>query len=879
MIDPTSFGDWLRLKRKSFDLTREGLADRVGYSAATIRKLEAEERRPSLQLIEQLADIFNINGEERAAFHRFARGDWQAVPPKTGEIAPWRVSTYSPRSNLPAPTSSLIGREKELLAVREYLLSDEIRLLTLIGPPGIGKTRLSIEAARDALPDFRDGVFFVALAPLDDPSLIAPAIVQSLGFVENGEPVPLKRLVDGIGDKQMLLVLDNLEHIIEGIAPLVHELLTRCPLLHILTTSREALHIPGEWLFDVSVLKYPQDAATINTQTASEFSALTLFAERARAVRTEFVLDKSNIRPVASICAQLDGLPLAIELIAPRIRMMSPESLQAWLGDQSFLSADGMRAVPPRQKTLENAIEWSYNLLSADERDLFAGLSVFSGSFTLHAAETIYSRTVTRGSIADLVASLLNKSIIQRDPGASDEARYKMLVTIQQFAREQLRHRGGEAQARDWHLAYFLDLARQADKEIHGPAQVEWIRRVELEQDNFRAALDWGISSRQTELSLRLLNSLLEVWIGRYHRSEIQSRIDTLLGLPEIHSYPELYARLLNHMGLLRWHSGDFSAARAILKEAQEIWSGLGVKGAKGLAECLRLQGLVACFMQEEDPEIVRSLLAESLNLYETQGDLWGKARTYFLFGALAQRQNKYTEAFSASEKSMDLLRRLGDSWSIARVSQILGECYLKQGNHEKARLYFEQHLALDEELSFKHGIIVALENLGDLYRYQGIYEQAQHFYERSLWIGRNYDFPSYGYNLYALGMLALHREDYLSAKVFFHDYYISSRGVAELEVTSEFLTGWAAIAAATNEPERAARLSGAAVALSHTLNRPIPSFDQAEFDRHLRIARRQLGEIAFQALQSEGQAMTSTQAVDYAIGVTSDSSAHSRSL
>ena len=865
-MEPTSFGDWLRLKRKAFDLTREGLADRVGYSAATIRKLEAEERRPSVQLIERLANLFSITLEERAAFHRFARGDRQAAPPALGEIAPWRVLVLSRRSNLPAPTSSLIGREKELLVVRGYLLSDDIRLITLIGPPGIGKTRLSIEAARGVLPNFINGVFFVALAPLNDLSLIAPAIIQALGFVENGEPIPLKRLVDGIGVKQMLLVLDNLEHIIEGIAPLVHELLTRCPLLHILTTSREALHIPGEWLFDVPLLKYPQDTATINMQTASEFSALTLFAERARAVRAEFTLDQSNIRPIASICAQLEGLPLAIELIAPRIRMMSPVSLRAWLDDQFFLSTDGMRAVPSRQKTLENAIEWSYSLLSAEERDLFTGLSVFPGGFTLHAAETIYSQTATGHSISDLVASLSNKSIIQRAPEGSDESRYKMLFTIQQFAQERLRHREGEAQARNWHLAYFLDLARQADKEIHGPAQVEWIRRLELEDDNFRAALDWGMSSRQIELSLRLLNAILEVWIGRHHLSKIQSRFDTLRGLPEIHSYPELYARLLNHMGRIRWLSGDFSAARAILKEGQEIWSELGVKGAKGLAECLRIQGLVACFMEGEDPDIARSLLEKSLNLHEIQGNLWGKAFTYLLFGMLAGRQNKYTEVFPMLEKSMDLFRQLGDIWGIARVSQRLGQYYLEQENHEKARLHFEQHLTLDEELSFKQGIIVALGNLGELYRYQGVYDQAQIFYERSLWMCRTYDVGDCGYNLYALGMLALHKEDYHLAKKFFHDYYISSRGITELKAISMFLIGCAAIAAAKNEPARAARLSGAAMSLSHTINRPIPPFDQAEFDRHIHNARRQLGEVAFQALQSEGQAMTPTQAIDYAV-------------
>jgi predicted ATPase/DNA-binding XRE family transcriptional regulator len=452
MAELRSFGEWLRRKRKARDLTREGLAKRVGYSAATIRKLEAEERRPSAQIAGRLADLFNIPQEERTAFLRFARGDWQAAPSVQSEPTPWRDLPLSPRSNLTTPTTSLIGREKELAAVHEYLLRADIRLITLIGPLGIGKTRLSIEAARGALSHFLDGVFFIALAPLNDPSLIAPTIVQTLGFGEMGPQLPLKRLKAGINDKQILLVLDNLEHIIESTAPLVYELLLSCPRLQILTTSREALHIPGEWLYSVPTLAAPQDADSIQAHTISEFPALTLFAERARAVQADFALDANNIRPVASICTRVDGLPLAIELMAARMRLMSPDTLLARMNAQFVLSTDGLRAVPARQKTLDNAIEWSYNLLATEEQKLLARLSIFAGGFDLEAVEAVCAGQ-DAGEALELLAQLVNKSLVatRHEPGQG--VRYYLLETIRQYAWAKLEQWGEAGAARARHFS------------------------------------------------------------------------------------------------------------------------------------------------------------------------------------------------------------------------------------------------------------------------------------------------------------------------------------------------------------------------------------------------------------------------------------------
>ena len=291
-----SFGEWLKRKRKAFDLTREELAERIGYSAATVRKIEDEERRPSAQIVERLAEIFNIPHNERESFLRFARGDWKSAPVETNEHLPWRASAIPPRSNIPATTTSLIGRASELTFVREYLSNPDIRLVTLMGSPGIGKTRLSIEAARALLPDFRDGVFFVALALLDDPGSIPSAIIQALGYMESGDNAPEDQLKGSVGQKKMLIVLDNCEHLIEGIASTASSLLSACPRLKMLATGRESFRIAGEWLFPDPAFDIPKESSAIDLDNASDFPALMLFVERARAVRPDFRLTAIDCR-------------------------------------------------------------------------------------------------------------------------------------------------------------------------------------------------------------------------------------------------------------------------------------------------------------------------------------------------------------------------------------------------------------------------------------------------------------------------------------------------------------------------------------------------------------------------------------------------------
>jgi len=434
-----SFGDWLKRKRKSLDLTQAELAKQVGCSAAAIRKIEAEERRPSVQVVERLAEIFKIPTTERIAFLRFARGDWRSAPSRGYEEAPWRVSppalSQKTRSNLPGTFTSLIGRDKDIAAVQGFLTNPDIRLVTLIGAPGIGKTRLSIASARETLAEFSDGVFFVGLAPLDQPSLIPSAISQALGYVEKSNLSPEEHLIEGIGNKRMLFVLDNCEHLIEDIARLASSLLSACSALKILTTSREALQIPGEWLYSVPALDLPKEHSIVDVETISEFPALVLFAERARAARSDFALHAENIRAVESICSQLAGLPLAIELIAARVKTLSPEQIAARLDDRFALLISGSRVASSRQQTLRATLDWSYELLTETEGVLFRQLSFFVGGFTLDALESVALLDPNQ-SILDTLSRLVDKSLLLVEQ--QDQPRYRFLEPLRQYARDQL---------------------------------------------------------------------------------------------------------------------------------------------------------------------------------------------------------------------------------------------------------------------------------------------------------------------------------------------------------------------------------------------------------------------------------------------------------
>lgn len=709
MQEQHSFGYWLRLKRKALDLTREALADRVGCSVSTIRKLEDEERRPSPQIAQLLAEIFKIPTNERGVFLRFARGDWRSTPSSRDEEAPWRASTQTltqhPRSNLPGTFTSFIGRDKDIAAVHDYLTNPDIRLVTLIGPPGIGKTRLSIASARESLAEFSDGVFFVALAPLDQPSLIPSAISQALGYIEKNNRSPEERLIEGIADKRMLLVLDNCEHLIEDVALLASSLLSACPRLKILTTSREALRIPGEWLYSVPTMDMPKEYSIVDIETILEFPALFLFAERARAVRSDFALNAESIQAVASICAQLDGMPLAIELAAARVKTLSLEQIAARLDDRFALLTSGSRIAPSRQQTLRATLDWSNELLTETERELFRQLSVFVSGFTLDALESVVQLDSNR-SVLHVLSRLVDKSLVIVEQ--RDNVRYQLLETIRQYAGEKLQESGNAWWSHDRHLAYFLMYVEKAEPHLFSAEQRAWSNRLEIEHDNLRAALRWSLESDQAKTGLQMAGALAWFWHNNGHLREGSRWLERMLTSDHGVRGTE-QAKALRASSMISRDIGDYIRAKALADSSIKLYREIGDDQGVGLG----LIELGATLRVEGKREEAIELLQESLYLLQSTRERWGIAYAQVLLGDAWFRLGDIERAATQWEVSLRLTRELGDyslmAWSLGGLADVAR----LRGKHNRAIEMFKESLKLYRELGNKLEPPFTLEALG----------------------------------------------------------------------------------------------------------------------------------------------------------------------
>jgi predicted ATPase/DNA-binding XRE family transcriptional regulator len=819
-LSEASFGEWLKRQRNAAGLTQKQLAHQVGCAAITLRKIEANERRPSVQIAEQLADIFKIPEKERKQFLEFARGDWTSQPAETKQDSPWQEA----RSNLPAPVTSLIGRGKEITDIHDYLLREDIRLVTLLGPPGIGKTRLSIEAAREALTDFPDGVYFVPLAPLHNPSLIAPAITQALGYIGTKDHSPEEQLRLGVGGKHILIVLDNCEHLIEDVATLASDLLSACPRLKVIASSREVLRLPGEWLFPVPPLDTPKEGLAVDDIPA--YPSLMLFTERARSVSPQFAVTDENLGSILAVCAKLDGLPLAIELIAARIRSMTPQALLEKLNEQFILSANGPRAAPTRQKTLGDAIGWSYNLLSPVEQKLFAYLSVFSGGFTLDMAEAIFTGAFTQESVSDLVLSLFDKSLLQRTSGENKEMRYAMLATIQEFARERLREMGAETKAYNWHLAYFSELAGQARPHLRSTDQAMWLDRLDAEHDNIRAALSWAQASNSIVIGLYLATDLEMFWIYRAYLREPCLALENLLAASPPIDPIQAFARGHLVAGTLQMFLENYAVAHAHAKESERLCLQLGPTYKAGLADA---RNLVVYTGKEfmGDPVRSRRVHEDNLKLFQEAGERWMVAHTLFNIGSTFRKSEDFTSARQAFEQSLALFRKCGDYFRVAHLNVFLAGVAITEGQHAEARLRLEEVISFRRQVQFNIQMEV---------------------------------------DLYMLGLVALREGDYPSAKAWFSECLLFVQQIGVDRQLAECLIYLAGMAGTEKRFERAAKIAGAVEMQIEARQFPLGINDRAELKRLIDILHEELGHANFEAAVAKGRSMTMEQAIAYAL-------------
>src|SRR5215204_5173059 len=515
------------------------------------------------------------------------------APELPSEFPPLRtLDTY--RNNLPLQPTPLVGREKEVSEVCVLMGGDETRLLTLTGPGGIGKTRLALQAAADLLDDFSDGTFFVSLATLREAELLLPAVAETLGVRETGEQPLDETLNDYLSERRLLLLVDNFEQVL-GAAPAVTQLLAGAPGMKVLATSRAPLGLYGEHEFPVPPLSMPDLKSPPPLESLTQYEAVGLFLERAQAVKPDFKVTNESAPAVAEICVRLDGLPLAIELAAARIKMLPPKAMLKRLGSRLKLLTGGARDLPERQRTLRATIEWSHALLDEGEQVLFGRLAVFSGGRTLEAIEAICDAEGDLPvEVFDGVSSLLDKSLLRQEEGPNGEPRFVMLETVHEFAREKLGESAEAEEIRRAHAQYFLTLAEEAHPELKGPDQLEWLERLEAEQDNMRAALSWALERKVAEVALRLGGALGWFWSVRGYHSEGRRWLEEALALDGRGS-PEVRAMALAGAAVLAEEQGDLDRAQEACQEGLELLAHEGREASEAKLNLLECLGWVAC--------------------------------------------------------------------------------------------------------------------------------------------------------------------------------------------------------------------------------------------------------------------------------------------
>ncbi len=824
--DPKTAVHWLR-RLVSADPRRESASGALMAALA-----EGGDRAAVTQVYQDLRRLLrqDLNTEpspETRALYRHLTEEGarpQAAAPAPAPPAPTR-------RHLPIPLTDLIGRTQEVEEVTGWLLRG--RLVTLLGAGGSGKTRLAVASAEAAMPRFAGGVWFVDLAPVSAPSLVAEAVLKTLGIGDEAGRSPEERLAEALTASSLLLVLDNCEHVLDACAALAFHLLSACPGLRVLATSRQALGVLGEQIYAVPSLRLPPlerfgpeadpARAEKNVSALLEYEAVRLFTERAAQTSPAFRLTRRNAQAVAEICHHLDGIPLALELAAARVRSLSPQEICARLGDRFRLLVAGNRAATPRHQTLRAAIDWSYGLLSEAERSLLHRLSVFTGGWRLEAAEAVCAGGSGEGSVEpyevlDLLTSLTEKSLVSVEMGSVGGAtRYRLLETVRQYARVRLEECGEEQAVRGRHRDEFLRLAERAKPELQGPGQPAWLDRLEEENGNLRAAMDWCLEEPDgAQPGLRLASDLFFLWWIRGYFAEGQRRYAAALGRPGAEARTAARAKALSRAGGLLSIHGDSVSARPLFEEGLAIARELGDRKAE--ANLLCNLGDISI---DGDPSAAHAALTESLVIHREIGNPSGIAHSSMLLGNAALRQERLAEAQALYAESLSLSRALGNPQKTGHALWCLARCGIGQEDYAQARALLEECVALFRELKDPWGLSAALALAGEAALREEEHAQAHPLLAEHLRLvaqmGMRRSAP---WALRCLGRLAAVREE------------------------------WA----------RVARVFGAADAFQGTEAPLSPAEASA-----LAAARSALGEAAFAATWSAGKALSLEQATEEA--------------
>lgn len=726
---------------------------------------------------------------------------------------------------LPVPRTPLIGRDKEVQAVEALLLDPAVRLVTLTGSGGSGKTRLAVKVGSQLENSFGGRVHFVALGSLKDPAMVPAALAETLNIREAGGRSLLNLLREYFrecGSSPVLLLLDNFEHILPASA-LVAELIQASRAVKILVTSRAPLRIYGEHEFPVPPLSLPDREQLSSLAALQTNPSVTLFTQRAAAVKPDFKLEPDNAAIIAEICARVDGLPLAIELAAARVKMLPPARLLERLDSRLTLLTAGARDLPERQQTLRNAMDWSYDLLTEAEQKLLRRLSAFWGGCTLEGAEAVCNTAADLGpEIFDLVASLVDKSLLQERHQGNEEPRFRMLETIREYSLERLRDSGEESATRRAHAAYCLVLAEEGNPDLNDRERAAWLARCDVEHDDFRAAVDWLFQTRDLEWAFRLCLALFRFWDMREHLTEGQDRLETLLRLAG-QEFPKERAKAFQFLGALSTSQGDFATAERFLEQ--------------GLA------------------------------LYRDLDDHWGIAVSLNALGVNERDKRDYVSAQKNLEESLAYWRKIDDRAATARCLHNLGNVAKVRGDYDHARFALHEAIEIFREIGDARGAAWSLNQQGDVAHERGDIAEARQLYQEALMAFREIGDPwGTARSLADLGSILCELGDSLSA----HQIYCESleifsrlehkRGVARV------LEGLACAALAKGDARRALILAAAAAHLRDAISARLPTAEQLSLNQRLGNAWKILGELEAKRVWAEGAAMPLASAIRYSL-------------
>ena len=766
--------------------------------------------------------VLRDRGEHRLKDLQRAERIFQLMSPGLQvEFPPLRTLGAVP-NNLPVQPTPFIGREQPVADARRLLQRPETRVLTLMGPGGVGKTRLGLQIAADALQEFRDGAFFVPLAPILSADLVIATIAKTLGVQEAANRPILDGVKDYLRDRHLLLLLDNFEHVIAAAANLA-DLLGACPGVKTLVTSREALHLRGERQFVVPPMAVPDRSRLESVETLTAYESVRLFMERAQVAKLDFAISERNAYAVAEICGRLDGLPLAIELAAARVKVFSPQALLARLEHSLAVLTSGPRDLPVRQQTLRQAIAWSYDLLTPAEQVLYRRLAVFVGGHTLAAAEAVVGGRPAPLDVLDGLVSLVDKSLLRQEAAATDgEPRFRMLELIREYAVERLTEVGEADEFLRRHADYFLAYTAAAEPGLIGASQGAWLDRIEREHDNLRAALHWFARHGAADGGLRLAAALRRFWRARGYLTEGRERIAELLLLPGARNRSVSRAKALHAAGWLASQQGDYAEARALFEESLAICREMS--DARGSGWALVDLGFLTRY--QGDYVAGRAILEEALTLLDPARDIEGMAAALGNLGMVARDQGDYDEAETRLEQSLVLWRDIGDRVGFGWTLTALGMVARAQGKGDLAARRLQGSLDVWHEVGDRQNTANVLNTLAALARDEGHYETSRRRLSESLEI------------LEDIG---------------------DRRGIAFV------IEGFACLAATEHQAARAVSLAAAAAALRRIIGAPPPPAWRLEVERSIETSRAILSPDAVEKATVSGRAMTLPEAITLA--------------